>query len=142
MHRDVNCLNCLNCLTTFGSPVLPPDVRATSRQRRRSCETDASECDDGHARRDDQPTTMVLKDDGRSNADSRQPADAWIAERHWSRRRYPCSRIAVASWPVSVTVAAAMFSATCSGDPEPGMGRICGDLVSSQASTIWRVLTP
>ncbi len=46
------------------------------------------------------------------------------------------------SWLVSGTVAAAMFSATCSGDPEPGIGRICCDLVSSQASAIWRVLTP
>jgi hypothetical protein len=29
-------------------------------------------------------------------------------------------------------VAAATFCSTCSGEPEPGIGRICGDLASSQ----------
>ena len=35
-----------------------------------------------------------------------------------------------------------MFASTCSADPEPGMGRIRGDLASNQASTTWRGLTP
>jgi hypothetical protein len=39
-------------------------------------------------------------------------------------------------------IAAATFCSTCSGEPEPGIGRICGDLASSQASASWRGLTP
>ena len=42
----------------------------------------------------------------------------------------------------SLIVAAVMLSSTCSGEPEPGMGMICGDRASSQASTIWRGNTP
>jgi hypothetical protein len=29
-------------------------------------------------------------------------------------------------------LAAATFCSTCSGEPEPGIGRICGDLASSR----------
>jgi hypothetical protein len=37
----------------------------------------------------------------------------------------------------SSTDAAATFSSTCRAEPVPGMGRICGELASSQASTTW-----
>jgi hypothetical protein len=50
-------------------------------------------------------------------------------------------KIAFASSLVSRSDAAATFAVTCSGEPEPGMGNICGDLSSSQASATWRVLT-
>ena len=61
----------------------------------------------------------------------------------WPRQpASPTSRMAVASRLVSCTDAAATFSVTCSGDPDPGIGSICCDLSSSQASTIWRVLMP
>ena len=43
------------------------------------------------------------------------------------------SVIAFASSGSSSMLAARMFSSTCSGEPEPGIGRICGDLDSSQA---------
>src|SRR5579875_991666 len=38
--------------------------------------------------------------------------------------------------------AAAAFSAACDGEPVPGIGRICGDLASIQASTTWRADAP
>jgi len=33
--------------------------------------------------------------------------------------------------------AAAMFSSACLGEPVPGIGRICGETASIQASTTW-----
>ena len=41
--------------------------------------------------------------------------------------------IALISSSVSSMLAAATFCSTCSGSPEPGIGRTCGDRVSSQA---------
>ena len=64
-------------------------------------------------------------------------------ERH---RRELQSRVAlvialISSGPRSM-LAAAMFCSTCSGEPDPGIGRICGDLASSQASATCRSVTP
>src|SRR6185437_14126049 len=52
------------------------------------------------------------------------------------------SVMAFCSCASSSMLAAAMFCATCSAEPDPGIGRICGDLASSQAIAISRVLTP
>ena len=38
-------------------------------------------------------------------------------------------------------IAAATLCSTCSGGPEPGIGRICGDLASSRARASWRGLS-
>ena len=35
-----------------------------------------------------------------------------------------------------------MFSSACPTEPVPGMGRICGDMASIQASTTWYWVTP
>jgi uncharacterized protein YxjI len=48
-------------------------------------------------------------------------------------RHSTTSVIAFASSGSRSMLAARMFSSTCSGEPEPGIGRICGDLDSSQA---------
>src|ERR1035438_3161180 len=50
--------------------------------------------------------------------------------------------IAATSSGLSLIAAAAMFSSACPGEPVPGMGRIWGELASSQARTTWWVLTP
>jgi FAD/FMN-containing dehydrogenase len=56
---------------------------------------------------------------------------------------YPwLSRIAVTSSGVRARLAARTFCSMCSADPEPGIGRICGDRASSQASMTSRGLTP
>jgi len=50
--------------------------------------------------------------------------------------------IASTSSGLSSTAAAWMFSSACRDDPVPGMGRICGEMASSQASTTWCWVTP
>src|SRR6266487_2281857 len=50
--------------------------------------------------------------------------------------------IAATSSGSSLIDAAATLAWTCSGDPVPGIGRICRDLASNQARTICRGLAP
>src|ERR1700721_2634874 len=50
--------------------------------------------------------------------------------------------IALISSLVSSMLAAATFCSTCSGLPEPGIGRTCGDRVSSPARPTCRSVTP
>lgn len=50
--------------------------------------------------------------------------------------------IAATSSGLSSSDAAAMFSSACCREPVPGMGRICGEMASSQASTTWCCVTP
>jgi hypothetical protein len=50
--------------------------------------------------------------------------------------------IASISSRLSSMAAAATFCSACPGEPVPGIGRIAGEMASSQASTICRSVTP
>ena len=57
-------------------------------------------------------------------------------------RHSTTSVIAFASSGSRTMLAARMFCSTCSGEPDPGIGRICGDLDNSQAIATCRGPTP